>query len=361
MNYSNIKKFLFYFLITFPFLSFLLGLFLSLSNENFSIAWNIFFLCVLLALTFYILFIRQKQGDVHDSRIVGLYGTFICINLLFCFSIGFTIPLMESISRVNMGIVMIPLLTVLNAIILKQFNYRNMGQTIEDNSKEKDKGIQNKKKLPVIEFEGKKYSFTVRSLVVFAIGAPLLAWFTYFLFDLQVNYWLHEIVVKQTVFVLNLLFNMGVKGVYYPVGKYQWYFSIPGRPNIYFETFCTGIQAINVFVGIILFIPHSLNKENNEDIIWRKTKALVISSVIFYFVNILRMVIQLYLYYIGYAWDDIHVSISAASSFIAAIIVLLLHRWIPEFIISIIFAGTLIYRRLKAKSKEEEIKTNSSE
>ncbi|GAG00255.1 unnamed protein product, partial [marine sediment metagenome] len=46
-------------------------------------------------------------------------------------------------------------------------------------------------------------------------------------------------------------------------------------------------------------------------------------------------------------WDDIHVSISAASSFIAAIIVLLLHKWIPEFIISIIYTGTLISQQVK--------------
>jgi hypothetical protein len=49
------------------------------------------------------------------------------------------------------------------------------------------------------------------------------------------------------------------------------------------------------------------------------------------------MVLQLILYYRGWDWDDIHVSISAASSFIAALIILLMHRWIPEFIISIIW------------------------
>ena len=169
---------------------------------------------------------------------------------------------------------------------------------------------------------------------------------------MKTNYWLHEIVVKQTAFLLNSLSNMGAEAVYSPYGQYFWYFKIPGRQGIYFETFCTGIQAICVFAGIIICTPHSKDRATNEDIIWRKTKSLIVSSVLFYVVNIIRMLIQLYLYYIGYKWGDIHYSISAASSFIAAIIILLLHRWIPEFIISIIYTGTLITEPIKAKRRE---------
>ena len=73
------------------------------------------------------------------------------------------------------------------------------------------------------------------------------------------------------------------------------------------------------------------------------------------------MLIQLYLYYIGYAWEDIHYSISAASSFIAAIIILLLHKWIPEFILSIIYTGTLVSEPIKKKRKENiKIMVNES-
>jgi hypothetical protein len=65
------------------------------------------------------------------------------------------------------------------------------------------------------------------------------------------------------------------------------------------------------------------------------------------------MLIQIELYNIGYAWEDIHFSISAASSFIAAIIVLLMHRWIPEFIISIIYVGTLASEPVKQSRKKK--------
>lgn len=213
-------------------------------------------------------------------------------------------------------------------------------------------------KKPVIEYENRKYIFSIKSLIILAIAAPISAYLIYLFFDTPINYWLHEIVVKQTVYFLNLFFNMGAEAIYIPGGgKYYWLFSIPStfkpRSPIYFETFCTGVQAIVVFIGIIVFSPHSQDASTREDIIWRKTKALIISSLIFYVVNIIRMLIQIELYYIGYEWADIHFSISAASSFIAAIIVLLLHKWIPEFILSIIYVGTLVTEPVKMKRKEK--------
>ncbi len=215
---------------------------------------------------------------------------------------------------------------------------------------QKFKGWSNKKK-PIIEYNEKKYIFSIRSLILFAIGAPISAFLIYLFFDLRINYWLHEIVVKQTVYFLNLFFNMGAEAQFAPSDIYDWRFFIPGKNPIYFETFCTGIQAICIFAGIILFTPHSQDRDTKADIIWRKTKSLIVSSFIFYVVNIIRMLIQIDLYYIGYSWNDIHVSISAASSFIAAIIVLLMHKWIPEFILSIIYTGTLISEPIKQKRK----------
>lgn len=226
---------------------------------------------------------------------------------------------------------------------------------------QKLKGWSNLKK-PIIEYNEKKYIFSIRSLILFAIGAPISAYLIYLFFDLRINYWLHEIVVKQTVYFLNLFFNMSAEAQFVPSGIYDWRFFIPGKTPIYFETFCTGIQAICIFAGIIIFTPHSQDPTTKEDIIWRKTKALIVSSVIFYVVNIIRMLIQIELYHIDYEWNDIHVSISAASSFIAAIIVLLMHKWIPEFIISIIYTGTLasepIKQNRKKKVKEIVEKTN---
>ena len=216
------------------------------------------------------------------------------------------------------------------------------------------KGLVNYKK-PIIEFDEKKYIFSIRSLILLAVGAPISAYLIYLFFDWEAQFWLHELVTKQTVYFLNLFFNMNAEAIYDPGPLYHWKFGFPDNPMlspIYFETFCTGVQAIVIFVGVIVFTPHSQDRDTKRDVIWRKTKALIISSIIFYVVNIIRMLIQIGLYYDGYAWVDIHFSISAASSFIAAIIVLLMHRWIPEFIISIIYMGTLVSEPIKHKRKK---------
>ena len=274
------------------------------------------------------------------------------LNLTFAYSIGFTIPLMESLSRNNFGVVMIPLLVLLNFIIVDKFDKDSRGYS--------DINVEQSFNRPVIEFENKKYVFSNFSLILFAIGTPLSAYLIYLFFDNEANYWLHELVIKQTVYFLNLFFNMGATANYMPIGTYHWNFGVPGQSNIYFETFCTGVQAICVFAGLLIFIPHSMDTRTRKDIVWRKTKSLIMSTAIFYIVNIIRMLIQIYLYYVGYPWDSIHVSISAASSFIAAIIILLLHKWIPEFIISIIYIGTLISKKFKSPKSElsEKVEKN---
>jgi exosortase/archaeosortase family protein len=323
---------------------FILGLIIPTSTSIF-----IPFYIILTIIAFLIqeyLLLKFSPLKLGDRKKISMQ-IMCALNLAFAFSIGFTIPFMESNSRYNFGFVMIPLLVILNFILINKYDM--------DSNPAPPIIMDFEKKRPVIEFEGKKFIFSNTSLIIFAIGTPISAYLIYLFFDNQANYWLHEIVVKQTVFFLNLFFNMGATANYAPVGKYFWSFGVPGRPSIFFETFCTGIQAICVFAGIIIFIPHSKDKETSKDIIWRKAKSLIISSAIFYVVNIIRMLIQIDLYHIGYPWDAIHVSISAASSFIAAIIILLLHRWIPEFIISIIYVGTL-FKKFRKSKKSKELK-----
>jgi exosortase/archaeosortase family protein len=168
--------------------------------------------------------------------------------------------------------------------------------------------------------------------------APLLSILIYKFTEVMWVY-THRPIVKQTVWVINLIirndtFEWGFHSNYDIDG---YYYLVPGQGSIGFTTMCTGVQSIAIFSGIILMIPHSFNNNVNKNIWGRKLLSLAVSSAIFYLVNIARMVLQLILYYRGWDWDDIHVSISAASSFIAALIILLMHRWIPEFIISIIW------------------------
>ncbi len=332
-------------------LGFTFGVFMPLlSPEASSI---IFFIITILLFIVQIFLLLKFVGDRLDNRKKFGILLFHSLNLLFAVVIGFSIPLMESRFRYNLGIIMMPLLLILGLIITDKYDNNSKEiANVQDQDLEEEGRIFNR---PVIEFENKKYVFSVNSLIILVVGTPLIAFGIYFFFDTEAQFWLHEIVVKQTVYFLNLFFNMNVSASYFPFGKNHWSFDFvdPLGP-ISFETFCTGIQAICVFAAIIICTPHSQDKSTNKDIIWRKAKALIVSSVIFYVVNVIRMLIQIELYYLGYPWDSIHVSISAASSFIAAIIIILLHKWIPEFIISIIYIGTLISKKFKQLRKPKE-------
>jgi len=300
-----------------------------------------------------IFILKFISGGFENRKKIGVVLLHF-FNLLFSVVIGLSISLMESTSKYNFGLVMMPLLLILSLVITDRYKY---DETVKDVRYEQELEEGTKSNKPVIEFENKKYIFSINSLAILAVGTPILAYLIYLFFDTEPQYWLHEIVVKQTIYLLNLFFDMGVSASYSSTGTNHWSFdfigNVAGDPlgSIAFETFCTGIQAICVFAGLIICTPHSQDRETNKDIIWRKTKSLIISSLIFYVVNIIRMLIQIELYYLGYPWDSIHVSISAASSFVAAIIILLLHKWIPEFIISIIYIGTLFSKRFKL-SKE---------
>ena len=347
------NKYLMWLILSFLLIcSFFLGIFIIVSTIEVVI---IIIIVIFILFCSQVLLILNFVSNRIETRLkIGMLTT-NALNLLFAIVIGFSISVMESDFKYNFGIVMIPLLVILSLVITDKYN-----NDMIDTEQEQDENPIEKSKRPVIEFEDKKYVFSLNSLIVLGVGTPLLALGIYFFFDIEAQFWLHEVVVKQTIYFLNLFFNMDVSTSYIPSRKYHWSFnfvgSIDGDPlgSIYFETFCTGIQAICVFAGLIVCTPHSRDRDTNKDIIWRKTKALIVSSVIFYVVNIIRMLIQIELYYLGYPWDSIHVSISAASSFIAAIIILLLHKWIPEFIISIIYTGTLISKKLKHVRKPKE-------
>ncbi len=204
-----------------------------------------------------------------------------------------------------------------------------------------------------IEFEGKNYDFNWLSIAILLIGAPLIAYGIW----ISHNWiWLHEISAKMTIWILNLL--SGAENYVY-FNDYDptqpWVIHLPGTPgDIHFETLCTGIHAVAIFVGAILCIPHSTNKETSKDIWKRKVIAMFVTSLVFYVVNIFRMVLQLYLYQRGADWLDVHYPISAASSFIAVACVLIMHKFVPEFIMSLIWIGDELKAMIKVNIALEE-------
>jgi exosortase/archaeosortase family protein len=198
-----------------------------------------------------------------------------------------------------------------------------------------------------ITYEKKKYRFSTWSLVLFPIGTILLALGLYFGTEAWFGEQIHWFVASQTSWLLKLFgINVDIFPINPPVifeGRTVWWRFAGDIPSsIYFTHDCSGFQAIAIFLALILFTPHSQDKEANKGIWRRKGISMGVSSLLFHVVNVLRMVIQLSLYHAGLPWDDIHYSISAASSIIAAVIIVLMNRWIPEFVIAIMAFGKSI-------------------
>ncbi len=211
-----------------------------------------------------------------------------------------------------------------------------------------------------ITYEKKKYRFSTWSLVIFPIGTILLSLGLYFGTEVWFGEWIHWFVATQTSWLLKL-FGINVEVVpwnsmippttldyFLPTmfsseGRLVWWRFAGDIPSpIYFTQDCSGFQAIAIFIALIIFTPHSQDKQANAGIWRRKGLSMGVSSLLFHVVNVIRMVIQIALYHAGLPWDSIHYSISAASSIIAAVIIILMNRWIPEFVLSIMIAGKRI-------------------
>ncbi len=210
-----------------------------------------------------------------------------------------------------------------------------------------------------VKFDNLVYEFDWLKILLFAVGTPLLSIVIFYSHNWV---WLHEISAKITVWVLNQLTNgkSFVDSINLESSDTPWKIYIVTAEGvslsyITFETLCTGIHAIAIFVGVILFAPHSYHAKTNENIWNRKFKAIAWTAFIFYLVNIFRMVLQLYLYRNGSKWDDVHYSISSASSFIAVACVLIVNKFVPEFIMSLIWIGEDLKRLIGSSKETEEV------
>ncbi len=104
-------------------LAFLIGLLIS-SNIviNFLYFGYIIILILLIISYFTLEILRREHIKLIPKKRIYIW-IFFAINLLFSLSIGLTIPILKSESRYNFGIVMIPLLVILNIIIADRLNF----------------------------------------------------------------------------------------------------------------------------------------------------------------------------------------------------------------------------------------------
>lgn len=290
---------------------------------------------------------------IKKRLIIIVIWVLFSMNLLFAFNIGLAISLMESEKWIYLGSVIIPLLLILNYVYLDRI-YNYLRHTLKEGAKlnETHKTRDKKNKPPVIQFRGKKYSFLTRALILFPVAIIIIALsMNQFLKKIEII-WLHELFAKHQVFFLNLIFSLGAQTSY----MYNtWFVGISENVRVYINNGCTGLIAMSIFIAVIIFTPHSKNQKTKEDIIWRKTKAIIFSIFLIYFYNIFRAVIQFYLYSRGFAWSVVHDSLGMLSItiFTHVCIFLFCTKYLPEFYVSIYYSGKIIYKELRKERLAE--------
>lgn len=104
-------------------LAFLIGLLISSNIVINFLYFGYIIILILLIISYFTLEILRREHNRLIPRKRIYIWIFFAINLLFSLSIGLTIPILKSESRYNFGIVMIPLLVILNYIIADRLNF----------------------------------------------------------------------------------------------------------------------------------------------------------------------------------------------------------------------------------------------
>ncbi len=104
-------------------LAFLIGLLISSNIVINFLYFGYIIILILLIISYFTLEILRSEHNRLIPRKRIYIWIFFAINLLFSLSIGLTIPILKSESRYNFGIVMIPLLVILNIIIADRLNF----------------------------------------------------------------------------------------------------------------------------------------------------------------------------------------------------------------------------------------------
>lgn len=260
-----------------------------------------------------------------------------------------TVSLLKSEGRYMLWIIIALFLIVLNYTIIDRFQL-NIKIVSKKNGIEKTKILNSYDNKPFLNLDGKIYLFSIKSIILLVIGGPILSFLTLTFFSMKINFWLQELTARQTIFLLKLFFNIESRIRYQSEVIYPWVVYIPHNNNTFrISLECTGIHVFSIFFGIIICTPHSKDMITREDFSWRKMKTFIFSLLILYIFNLFRILLLIYLDYIGIPWISIHNFINDLSGIIAAIIFfIILYKWMPEFFISIYY----IYPAIRAKIKK---------
>ena len=220
-----------------------------------------------------------------------------------------------------------------------------MGERLVKTFKNKKKSNAVGAKKLELKWMGKKYIFSKRSIIFFFFTIPLLSILIYLFLNMSFSRWVTVMFIKQVSYLLNLVFNFETTLVITPD---QIIINLPD-PSLSGSVLpvCYGAQMISVFSSIMLLTPSSRDNTPKLNIIWRKTKILIITIISTYYSYMFRMVMMLGLVHYGMPMHIIHDSSYYFVTLISFMIILYTFRKIlPEFIVF------LHYMRYSISNKE---------
>lgn len=207
-----------------------------------------------------------------------------------------------------------------------------------------------------IEYKGRKYEFSWYSVILFFILCPICALLTYFIFS---YFWIYT--YPPFIYPASILLNLltGSDFSYYMSGN-RYLISVPGLPDISFVSACTGIHAYAIYLGICIATPRNKLKKENRNTWLRRGLTFIIPSILVYFINILRMVLAVIVYYNGVPFNPFHEYLGYFTTFFAVFVFYFIsYFWLPEFSLFVIWikeqVKILLIKRKTSKIKLEVI------
>ena len=186
---------------------------------------------------------------------------------------------------------------------------------------------------------------------------PVLGSLIFFFLNMSFNSWVTAMFIKQVSYLLDLIFNIEATVVINPdlIVIYLPNPSLSGRVL----TVCYGAEVISIFIGIILATPSSHNPKSEMNVIWKKTKIIIIIILSTYLSHMFRMVLMLAFVHNGMPMHIIHDSSYYLITLISFIIILyVLRKILPEFIVSLHYIRYSISNKEINNPVTEKIKTN---
>ena len=231
-----------------------------------------------------------------------------------------------------------------------------MGENLVKNIQTENKNNEVLPERLELQWSGIKYTFSKRSLIFFSFGMPIFGSLIYLFLNMSFNSWVTAMFIKQVSYLLDLIFNIEARVVINPdlIAIYLPNSSHSGRVL----TSCYGAEVISIFIGIILATSSSHDRKPEMNIIWRKTKIIIITILSTYLSYLFRIVLMLAFVHYGMPMHIIHDSsyyLITLTSFI--INFYFLRKILPEFIISLHYIRYIISNKEFNNPGTENIKT----